>query len=114
MTSVTIDAAAILRDLERAAEAERVRLVDLSRRIGWSEVQQSKAIRAGLLEAERDPTEPRTRPYTITRDDAFTLLLAAVLAFLAGSAIASALRGVQSAGLTGPAAAAAVHAIVQT
>jgi hypothetical protein len=113
MTSVTIDAAAILRDLERV-QAERVRLVDLSRRIGWSEVQQSKAIRAGLLEAERDATEPRTRPYTITRDEALTLLLAAVLALLAGAAIAAALRGVKSAGLTGPVAAEALHAIVQT
>ena len=101
----------MLRDLERA-EAERVRLADLSRRIGWDRASQSRAISAHLLEAEhgRGPGGP----YTVTRDEALKLLLAAVLALLAGAAVVAALRGVKSAGLTGPSAAAAIHALVQT
>jgi hypothetical protein len=112
MESTTFDVAAILRDLERA-EAERVQLADLSRRIGWSYAQQSKAISSGALEAERDLSD-RRHPYLITRDEATTLLLAAVLALAAGVAIAAMLRGVKGAGLVGPAAAAALRSAVPT
>jgi hypothetical protein len=102
MSTDAIDAAAILRDIEQA-EAERVRLADLSRRIGWDKSLQSRALAEGLLEAERSPG--RGHPYTITRDDAVTLLLAAVLAFAAGVAIASMLRGLKAQGVTGDLAA---------
>jgi hypothetical protein len=98
MDTSTIDAAAILRDIDQA-EAERVRLADLSRAIGWSRAQQSKAIAAGLLEAE--PGSGPGHPYTVSKDEARTLLLAAILAIAAGVAIAIMLRGVKGAGLSG-------------
>jgi hypothetical protein len=105
-------AAGILRDLEQA-EADRIQLADLSRRIGWSYAQQSKAISTGALEAERLETD-RRYPYVITQDEALTLLLAAVLAVAAGIAIVAALRGLKGAGVTGQLAADVLHATVPT
>jgi hypothetical protein len=112
MGSTTIDAAGILRDLEHE-QAEAVRLADLSRRIGWSYAQQSKAISTGVLEAKRLEADRRL-PYVITHDEAITLLLAAVLAVAAGIAIAAALRGLKGAGVTGQLAADVLHATVPT
>lgn len=111
MSTSAIDAAAILHDLERA-DAERVRLADLSRRIGWDKSLQSRALAEGLLEAERGPG--RGHPYTITRDDALTLLLAALVAIAAGVAIGSALRGLKGTGVTGDLAAEVLRATVPT
>jgi hypothetical protein len=110
-TIATGTAAAILRDIEQA-DADRVRLYTISRRIGWDKAEQSRAISAGLLEVQG--LGGRGNPYTVTQDEARTLLLAAVLAAAAGVAIAAMLRGVKGAGLTGPAAAAVVRQIART
>lgn len=112
MSTCTIDAAGILRDLEQA-EADRIRLADLSRRIGWDRASQSHAITDHLLEAEQDRPGPGN-PYTVTLDEAFTLLLAAVLACAAGAAIVAMLRGLKGAGVTGGLAAEVLRATVQT
>ena len=111
MPSNTFDAAAILRDLEQA-DAERVPLVKIARPIGWDASSQSHAIAEGLLDARR--LGGRGNPYGITRDDAITLLLAAVLAVAAGIAIAAALRGLKGAGVTGQLAADVLRATVPT
>jgi hypothetical protein len=103
MDTSTIDAAAILRDIEQA-EADRLKLADLSRAIGWSRAQQSKAIAAHLIDAE--PGYGPGKPYTVTKDEARTLLFAAVLAIAAGVAIAVMLRGVKGANLPADLAAA--------
>jgi hypothetical protein len=112
MPTNTFDAASILRDIERADQAEAVRLADLSRRIGWDKSSQSHAVHEGLLEAFR--LGGQGNAYGITRDDAMNLLLAAVLAVAAGVAIASMLRGLKSAGVTGQLAADVLHATVPT
>ena len=111
MPSNTIDAAAILRDIDQA-EAERIKLADLSRAIGWDASSQSHAVAEGLLDARR--LGGQGNPYGISRDDAFTLLLAAVFAVAAGIAIASALRAFKGTGITGDLAAEVLHATVQT
>jgi hypothetical protein len=110
-TIATGAAAAILRDIDQAA-AERVNLYTISRRIGMGKVEQSKAISAGLLEVQG--AGGRGHPYTVTQDEARTLLLAAVLAAAAAVSVAAMLRGVKGAGLTGPAAAAVIRQIAQT
>jgi hypothetical protein len=97
--------AKILADIEGR---EVVSLPELGARIGMGEQSRKYAIRAGLI----TPTAPvvnRREGYKITRDEAFTLLLAAALAVAAGVAIAVMLRGCKSAGLTGAAAASALR-----
>ena len=84
-----------------------VRLRDLSPRIGWTPTGQKYAIREGLLEAEH--TRGPRSSYLITKDEACTLLLAAMLALAAGVAIAVMLRSCKGAGITGAAAAAAIR-----
>jgi hypothetical protein len=111
MPTTTLAAAAILRDLEQA-EAERIKLADLSRRIGWDKASQSHAVTEGLLDARR--LGGPGNPYGITRDDAITLLLAALLAVAAGVAIAAMLRGLKAQGVTGDLAAEVLHATVRT
>jgi hypothetical protein len=113
MPTLTREAAgAIFRDLEQA-EAERVKLADLSRTIGWDRASQSHAIREGLLDAKQARPGPGN-PYSVTRDDAITLLLAALLAVAAGVAIAAMLRGLKAQGVTGDLAAEVLHATVRT
>ena len=102
--------AAILRDIDRAPE--RVRLADLSPRLGVTPKTQNTVIREHLLEAER--LGGRGNPYAITRDEARTLLLAVVLAAAAGIALAVMLRGVKGAGLTGSVAAEVLRSAVPT
>lgn len=111
MPTNTLAAAAILRDLEQA-EADRIKLADLSRAIGWDKWSQSQAVNEGLLDARR--LGGQGNPYGITRDDAIMLLLAAVLAFAAGVAIGSMLRGVKGAGMTSDLAAEVLRATAQT
>jgi hypothetical protein len=111
MSTPTLAAAAILRDLEQA-KAERVKLADLSRRIGWDKSLQSRAVHEGLLDVEQPGG--RGYPYMVTRDDAFTLLLAALVAVAAGIAVASALRGLKGTGVTGPLAAEVLRATIPT
>jgi hypothetical protein len=94
-------AAAILRDIDQGAE--RVRLAALSPRLGLTPKAQNTMIREHLLAAER--LGGRGNPYAITRDDARTLLLAALLAVAAGVAIAVMFRGLINAGVTGKTAA---------
>jgi hypothetical protein len=98
-----IDREAILSEID---QAEQVRLRDLSRQVGWTQTGQKYAIRKGLLAAE--PAE-RGRAYVVSRDEAYTLLLAALLAFAAGVAIAAMLRALKGAGLEGAAAADAIR-----
>lgn len=100
---------AILRDLDRAPE--RVRLADLSPRLGLTPKTQNTVIRAHLLEAEH--LGGRGNPYAISRDEARTLLLAVVLAVAAGVALSVMLRGVKDAGLVGTAAAAALRSTLR-
>lgn len=111
MPTNSLAAAAILRDLEQA-EAERIKLADLSRRIGWDKASQSHAVTEGLLDARR--LGGPGNPYGITRDDAFTLLLAALVAVSSGIAVASALRGLKGTGVTGPLAAEVLRKTVPT
>ena len=102
-----IDGKAILSEI---GDKQYVRLRDLSPRIGWTGTGQGYAIRTGLLEAEKVHNAPG-QPYRITKDEACTLLLAAMLALAAGVAIAVMLRGCKAAGLTGAAAATAIAAV---
>ena len=101
----SFDGRAILEQIERD---KWVGLRDFSERIGWTDTGRRYAIREGLLEAEKVRNAPG-QPYRITRDEACTLLFAAMLALAAGVAIAVMLRGVKGAGLTGGAAAAAIR-----
>jgi hypothetical protein len=102
----SLDVAAILAELE---QGELVRLPEFGPKIGMGEQARKYAIREGLIDAT--PGRCRSEGYSVTRDEAVTLLLAAVLAIAAGVAVAVTLRGMKGAGLTGAAAAAALAAL---
>lgn len=99
-----LDIPAILADIEAR---EFVSLPALGAKIGMGDQSRKFAIREGLIRPE--PLEYRGMGYTVKRDEALTLLLAAALAIAAGVAIAVMLRGVKQTGLTGEAAASALR-----
>jgi hypothetical protein len=101
-----LDVAAILADIERR---EFMPLPELGAKIGLGEQARKHAIHEGLIDANKRPS--RLGGYTVSRDEAITLLLAAALAIAAGVAIATMLRGIKGAGVTGAAAAAALQAM---
>lgn len=105
-TDGPLNVAAILADIE---QREFVPLPVLGAQIGMGSGARKYAISQGLIEANKRPS--RSGGYTVSCDEAATLLLAAVLAIAAGVAIAVMLRGVKGAGMTGAAASAALHAM---
>ena len=96
-------AAALLADLP---DAEVIPLPFVRDRIGWSREQQSYAVRSGVI-------HPVGRAgigggFTVTRDDAVMILVAAALALAAGVAVVVMIRAIQGAGLNAQALAQAV------
>lgn len=75
-----------------------VRLSHVSRAIGWSADAQSDAIKAGAVDPLPIPPAGR-RGYMVSRDEALTILAAAILALAAGVAVVAVLRGVKATGL---------------
>lgn len=101
-----LDVAATLAEIE---QREFVSLPELGAKIGLGQQARKYAIREGLIEGQQ--MGGQGNPYQVTRDEAVTLLFAAVVAFAAGVAIATILRGLKGAGVTGVAAAAALEAM---
>ena len=75
-----------------------VRLARISRAIGWSYDAQSDAIKAGAVDPLPAPPAGR-RGYLVSRDEALTILAAAILALAAGVAVVAMIRAIKATGL---------------
>lgn len=81
----------------------------LGEQVGLGEQARKYIVREGLIQPE--PLAARRTGYTVNRDEAFKLLLAAALAIAAGVAIAVMLRGIKESGLPASAAEAALRSM---
>lgn len=96
MTDDIAEMAASLRELDPDTP---VSLPRVSRVVGWAPDAQTRAIQAGVVEPLSDPAPAGRRGYMVSRDEALTILAAAVLALAAGVAVVVMIRAIKATGL---------------
>lgn len=99
----------VSRILAQIEQREFIPLAPLAEQLGISEQTRQRAIREGLIETapvKAPDCRGHLRVRQVERDEALSLLLAAVLAFAAGVAVVVMIKAVKGAGLSGAAAAA--------